>query len=521
MASEIELKLILDPAALKAFRASAVLSGASAAAGSVRPQRQRVLNTYFDTPDCLLAQARMALRLRKMGRRWLQTLKTAGTGTGGLSARGEWECALPDSVLDLALFRDTPLAALKVAPQLHELLQPAFTTDFLRTRWVIERGPGQRVEVALDVGEVRCADRTLPICEVELELLEGEPATLITLARELAQSLPLMPGLASKAERGYRLFRNAPLLPVKARPVALTADETPAHALRAGVSAALEHFLANQPGALVSDDPEFIHQLRVALRRLRAVLRLFKADDGAGVPYEDIQWLAAELGVARDLDVFLTEVWPPLAETYAASGGPAGAADSELAPVKASAEAARAAARLRARAALQSPRTALLILALAGLASAPLSPASAATVHPADAPLHLLPLHEFAARHLRKRHKRLLRDAANLAEMTSESRHRLRIDAKKLRYTADCFAGLYRRDRVEPWLQVLAAIQSALGEANDAATALRLLEHFAPTPALHQFARGWFAAQGRAHGADVARLFAAFATRRKFWRARR
>lgn len=515
MAAEIELKLTLDPAALKALRASPVLAG-------VRPSRQRVLNTYFDTPDCLLARERMALRLRRMGRRWLQTLKTAGTGAGGLFQRGEWEFAVPEGVLDLALFQDTPLAALKAASRLHEDLQPAFTTDFQRTRWLLAPAPGQRVEVALDVGEVRCTDRVLPICEVELELLEGDPATLIALARRLVEALPLMPARASKAERGYHLFRGEPLAAVKARAVKLDPDDTPAHALRVCVAAGVDHFLANCEGALAGDDPEFIHQLRVALRRLRSMLKLFKVD----APQEDLKWLAATLGGARDWDVFVTEVWPPLRGALTSMSATAHHDADELGAVIERAEAARRAARDEARAALRAPRTALLILTLAELAISGEPPAAEvpAQVTPLPAldgmpPLPPPPesLLAFATRHIRRRHKRLLRDAEGLAGMTAAARHQVRIDAKKLRYTVDGFAGLYSRERLERWLAALAAIQAALGEANDAATALGLLDRLAPSPGLQRFAQGWFAAKAEAHADDVVRLFAEFSAVRRFW----
>lgn len=519
MAAEIELKLTLDPAALKAFRASPVLAG-------VRPSRQRVLNTYFDTPDCLLARERMALRLRRMGRRWLQTLKTAGTGAGGLSRRGEWELAVPEGVLDLALFQDTPLAALKAAPQLHEVLQPAFTTDFQRTRWLIEPEPGQRVEVALDMGEVRCADRVLPLCEVELELLEGDPATLIALARALAETLPLMPARASKAERGYGLFRDERQTAVKARAVKLAPDDTPAHALRVCVAAGVDHFLANVEGALASDDPEFIHQLRVALRRLRSMLKLYKVD----APQEDMKWLAAALGGARDWDVFVTEVWPPLCTALTSMNTAESLGADELGAVIERAASARRAARDEARAALRAPRTALLILTLAELALSGEPPATEVETKltPSPAPDGLPPLPPppesllaFATRHIRRRYKRLLRDAEGLAGMNAAARHQVRIDAKKLRYTVDGFAGLYRRERVDRWLAALAAIQAALGEANDAATALGLLDRLAPSPALQRFAQGWFAAKAEAHAGDVVRLFAEFAAVRRFWNSAR
>ncbi|MDX2219104.1 MAG: CYTH and CHAD domain-containing protein [Burkholderiales bacterium] len=515
MAAEIELKLTLDPAALKAFRASPVLAG-------LRPSRQRVLNTYFDTPDCLLARERMALRLRRIGRRWLQTLKTAGTAAGGLSRRGEWEFAVPEGVLDLAFFQDTPLAELKVAPRLHEFLQPAFTTDFQRTRWLIEPAPGQRVEVALDVGEVRCADQVMPLCEVELELLEGEPETLLTLARALVASLPLMPARASKAERGYRLFRGEPLAVVKARAVKLDPDDTPAHALRVCVAAGVDHFLANVEGALASDDPEFIHQLRVALRRLRSLLRLFKVE----APQADLKWLAAMLGAARDWDVFVTEVWPPLSTALTNLNAAEGAGADELGAVMERAASARRAARYEARAALRAPRTALLILALADLALSgePTAVKPTGQVTPLPAPDGLPPLSPppesllaFATRHIRRRHKRLLRDADGLAGMNAAARHQVRIDAKKLRYAVDGFAGLYRRERLDRWLTTLAAIQAALGEANDAATALGLLDRLAPSPGLQRFAQGWFAAKAEAHAGDVVHLFAEFAAVRRFW----
>ncbi|MBL8516007.1 MAG: CHAD domain-containing protein [Betaproteobacteria bacterium] len=507
MSAEIELKLSLDPAALKAFRASPLLAAA-------RRRRQRVFNVYFDTPDCELARSRMALRLRKMGPRWLQTLKTAGSGAGGLSRRGEWEFVLPDATLDLALLRDTPLAGLADADSLHERLKPAFTTDFVRTTWLVSPAPGQDIEVALDVGEARCEDRITPLCEVELELKVGEAAHVIALGRALALSMPpsqpLMPTQASKAERGYRLFRGERLAAVKARPVKLDADWAPPRALQAIVAAGLEHFLANTEGAATTDDPEFIHQLRVALRRVRSVLRMFKVSAQA----EELKWLAATLGAARDWDVFLADVWPPLCAAYVAAGGEA--RDAE--PVVMNAIAAQATARVEARAALRSRRTALLVLALAELAVASEPPAVGANAYVEGADALLEPLPAFASRQIKRRHKRLLREAQGLAVMTAEARHQVRIEAKKLRYAVDFFAGLYRRERTEPYLAALAAIQEVLGEANDAATALTLLARLSPPTPLRLFAQGWFAARAHAHASEVDRLFEQLASVRRFWR---
>src|SRR5258706_3397010 len=113
---EVELKLDLDPAAQRRLRRLAPLKGAS-------PKRSTLLALDFDTPDCELAARQMALRLRRWGRRWVQTLKGGRSGAGGLQARDEWEYpAGAQPVLDLARFRDTPLAEIPRADKLHERL---------------------------------------------------------------------------------------------------------------------------------------------------------------------------------------------------------------------------------------------------------------------------------------------------------------------------------------------------------------------------------------------------------------
>jgi inorganic triphosphatase YgiF len=203
MATETELKLLLEPAAMQQLSRHPLLGAAG------EPVEQRLYNTYYDTPALDLAAAQVALRVRRQGERFIQTLKTRGQSIDGLHQRGEWEWALDDATPDPArLAGDIWPAALPPATGL--TLLPVFTTDFTRRLWWLTF-EGAEIEVALDLGEVvcDCADGrhlTDPISELELELKSGPAEALFELARQLGEQIALQPGDISKAQRGYRLF---------------------------------------------------------------------------------------------------------------------------------------------------------------------------------------------------------------------------------------------------------------------------------------------------------------------------
>jgi len=204
MAQETELKLALDADDLPRLRAHALL-------GAQAPT-QRLLNTYFDTPDLTLQARRMAVRERQAGLQWLLTVKTAGRSAGGLSRRQEWEGPTTPGALDFAtLVDDAPLAAELMA--LRPALQPLFATDFERQRWVIAHA-GARIEVALDQGRIHVPATPLSesLLELELELLEGPETALLALADALRVGpdgpLDLRPSDTSKAQRGMALWRQ-------------------------------------------------------------------------------------------------------------------------------------------------------------------------------------------------------------------------------------------------------------------------------------------------------------------------
>ena len=213
MSQEIELKLALPPQGPERLRHHPRLA-------TLPADDRTLINTYYDTPDGALEAARVALRIRDTGHGLVQTLKTTGSGQGGLSVRGEWEWPIDGDRLDLdGLKALPPMQAL--GDEVLAALAPRFSTDFARRTWLVE-GPGGRIEVALDDGEVRAGGRRATIRELELELKDGEPATLWALAEELAASVPLRPATASKAARGAALGEGRwPLPEADADPAAL------------------------------------------------------------------------------------------------------------------------------------------------------------------------------------------------------------------------------------------------------------------------------------------------------------
>ncbi|WP_397450916.1 inorganic triphosphatase [Pseudomonas sp. NA-150] len=204
MQKETEIKLRVSRETLAALREHPLLKKRNKSGW----ERLELLNQYFDTPERELAHAKVALRIRRDGDAIIQTLKTKGNSVAGLSERNEYNWDLAKAKLDLKKL-DGECWPEQLAELDKKTIKPLFTTDFVRERAEIAWGRGKSkvvIEAALDLGNVIVGKQKEEICELELELREGEPGALLELAAELALTLPLMPCDISKAERGYRLF---------------------------------------------------------------------------------------------------------------------------------------------------------------------------------------------------------------------------------------------------------------------------------------------------------------------------
>jgi len=449
MATEIELKLQLTPQTARQLPAHPLLAG-------IKPQGQHLLNTYYDTPALELNARRIGVRFRKKGVRWLLTVKSAATVSGGLALRDEWETPAKPGQFDFSHVDAPKFRA--VLDEARPRLQAIFTTDFRRMTWQVPFGKSL-IELVLDRGRIESDGRVTPICEIELELISGEMGDIFAIARQLQETLDLRPAVASKAERGYALFNKAQEKPFRAKAAILDATMSPVEAFRAIALGCLEQFQRNEGGLVSgSEDPEYVHQARIALRRLRSAIKLFAPVLPADfVTTFNLAWqsLGGALGETRNWDVFVSETMPPILADF----------PTDRNTRRLLAEGMRRAKRARAASAhlVGSPDYSRLIVEF-----------TAAVYGLQDQQGRGLT--KLARKRLRSRDRQARLLAERVAELTPEERHQMRICFKKLRYAIEFFAPLFPPKRLRPNLLALTHLQDELGLINDQVTARILVE---------------------------------------------
>ncbi len=442
LASEIELKLDMTPEAAEALLSSGLLPA--------EPAVSELRAIYFDTPEQELGAAGFSLRIRRTGDRRIQTVKAVGESVASLFVRPEWEQTVEDDVP--VLDDTTPVKALLGARA--GMLRPVFEIAVTRLTWPVV-WQGAQIELALDRGEIVAGDRYTPVCEIELELKAGDPATLFSYARRIDAQAPLRLGVFTKAERGYRL-RGPALIAAAAEPVHLSEDMGVENAFRAIAGSCIRQFRLNE-ALFERGNVEVVHQARVALRRLRSALTAFApvaGDDALERLKDGLRWLAGVLGAVRDLDVLIPE--------------------RRDAAERAALEQSRRKAFDKAAAALASPRARALMLDLSEWLAC-----GDWRHRPSSAEMRAMPLRDFAISALGRLRRKVKKHGRDLADLDDEARHRLRKDAKKLRYAAEFFACLFhgrkQQRRYGHFLETLKTLQDALGMLNDRANTSRHL----------------------------------------------
>ena len=454
MAIETELKLRIAPehmARLKRHPFFRSLSGE-------RAKNQKLYSVYFDTPDLQLHHDRMALRLRRVGTQWIQTLKGGGGVQAGLHQRNEWETPVASEHLDFSALEN--IGATHLSPGLHKEIQPLFVTDFSRYIRAV-KFEGALIEICLDSGEIRAEKLMRPISELELELKSGDPLQLFKLALVLLEIVPLEVEYTSKAEYGYLLHSGTKPAIRKTSLPCLANSQDIASALQNVIASCLMHLQANVPGTIQKLDEEYLHQVRVAMRQLRVALSIaesFRADDVLAKLKEQVAQLCVVLGRLREWDVFVTQIILPLRSHLP---------EQDWLQLCNTCEKLRGEQHASLEIRLQSQDYQRILLRIGAWMHGDFWQAQ-----PADG----ITLLHFAAQILDKRYRQVVKREKDIALADPTKLHMLRIACKKLRYCTEIFASLFDSGKVKRHLSAITALQDILGALNDISVAERLLE---------------------------------------------
>jgi inorganic triphosphatase YgiF len=464
MANEIELKLTVDQQYASRLSKHPVITNKSAS----KPSSHKLTSIYFDSPDLKLMDTGVTLRVSHISDGWVQTIHLSGISCIGLHQRLEWHSPIASNHPDFTKIVEPILVRIFPDNKSRSSIIPIFKTEIHRTSWQLAFNNGDQVEVAFDLGRLIVNDKEEVISEIKLKLKSGNVGHLFDLALELQDAIPLNVENLSNAQRGYAYYRESPPQVIKAQLPTLTKKMNANIAFKEIVWECINQLQLNQNVVLHTSDIEGVHQMRIALRRLRSAFSLFKLILGhkkCAFILSELKWLSDILGKARDIDVLLTQTIPGIPTQFKHHQG--------LLILKQLALKKQLKVYGFIREALLSQRYNCLLLTICSWLE---------NEKWKETKKHYKLL-TVATRTLNKFHKQLLRHNGNLTDIPPECRHATRIASKKLRYAAEFFMSLYPTKNCAKFIKTLAQVQECLGQINDITVAEKLLDElYGPQP---------------------------------------
>ena len=450
---------------------------------------KRLRAKYFDTDDRLLARSNIALRLRKEGHVWYQTLKVAPQAAAVIRHEDTVRLVTPPGtapVLDTSRHSSsdqwTKIDKLLRHDAAHEL-KTLYETDLKRLSVDLRTRRGL-INYAIDTGSILTTETDplltalghtvgplkLPVTEIELELVSGSNMALIEAGTRLVRDYGVWLDVRTKSMRGDSLAKATLIMaPAKAQSVKISNDLSLEEFFEIVRKECVRHALVNA-SQLASEEgysPEHIHQLRIALRRLRTALKLFSRVHNFEVQTwsDQAKFLAAQLDKNRDIDAMSENIWPELRKINA--------------PL----------VEFSAQEGIQSPA---LIVREGKIQSWFLELIGRDLQFP-EQNTHshwsaILPI-------IIKWQKKCAKRAKNFASLTVEERHELRKKMKRLRYSLEFIEGECKSAKFRHFSKVLARAQNELGTYNDLQVALENYRAIVTHDPAAWFAVGWLIAQ--------------------------
>ena len=493
-----------------------------AAVHAKKAQLQILQACYFDTKDNALAKNGLTLRMRKEGNDWVQTAKGLTNNSLdrlehnveiGLSKTNAKTNASKTNLMpsiDLSRHADEKigkliLRALKIKPDgLIPLLIPLYETDVQRLKFTVKHA-GSLIEIALDQGMLISGGRSATLCELEIELKQGKPEHAIALARTWCAAHGLWLSTINKSMKGQRLHDYLLSSQLKHKGLEdkpeLKSDANGQQMVKAVFQSCLNQILANASEiASGSQNAEYIHQLRVGIRRLRTAMRELKMLADGINPAWEIPLIDAfrALGEHRD-DDHLNQVLQP---QIAAAGGPDVSTHIDAAKL------------LDASLVVRSKvfQDTLLCL-IAYVNSSYLNGSDLSDSKYSDAKnvadnakenYNHKKVTKILANRLDKLHEKIIKEGKKFLALTETQQHSVRKHFKRLRYLAEFSAPLFTtsssdKKRSLAFITALKPVQDALGFYNDELMALQTYRTLAATDQRAWFGVGWLSARRKSN----------------------
>jgi triphosphatase len=427
-----------------------------------RGEAKRFVDTYADTDDWRLYRAGYSLRLRVGQSGTEATMKSLSAGANGLRDRTEIVEPLPAGSLETLPASDGPVGRRVRAVVGPHAVRPKFQVRTRRRTYLVSSNGSAAAEVALDATTIPVEGREpARLLRVEVETSGGPTPDLADFVGNMRDACGLTPASVSKFEAGLLARGLAPERTLNLGSVEISSESSVEELAFAVLRQNFAALLSKEGGTRLGEDPEQLHDMRVATRRIRAAIALFEAALPAEVVglREELGWLASALGAVRDLDVLIEQV--------EAWGRPAGGRDDRTLDAVASVlHADRDQARANLVQTLDSPRYERLLAEL-----------TAVLRHgPVASPSSRVPAVDAAPSLIKKRYRKV-RKGGRRIDRTSKPAdyHRLRIRAKRLRYALQFLAPIYGKG-TRALIRRTVRLQDLLGAHQDAEVAVARFE---------------------------------------------
>jgi CHAD domain-containing protein len=508
--SDIHLELCLDPSDLPLL----IKHAAAGRRGRAVPLRM----LWHDTSHGALAAHGLALTEHTAARATIWRLDRIERANGDFWIPGGAKACIAASADQAAVVGHIPNGAAEA------LIAIAAFEGEVRTL-----PPHDAVNLAVLSGELRTAVARSAVCRLALS---GAAPRVTDVALALADQLRVSVPPASVAAEAYAAARIA-LPPKHVGAPILSRELSAEHAFEHIVAHLLDVILHYAPRAARRDGPEPVHQMRVALRRLRSAFSLFKPavhSEAVATAQTELKAFGHVLGPARDWDVFLAGTCDEVVALFPGE-----------APIRRLAQKARrrrdtayvALSNYLAGPAFRHLAIRLVVLATTRpwrMSSPPamsesgpslpddptgnLGPSGMAD----DGALTAVDLADFAAHALRKRFRRLVSVGDDISGFPADVLHAIRLDGKRLRYAAEFFAPLFPRRETRRFIKRMMVLQERLGILNDGAVASGLLKDIGQLQThAGGLVRGYVAAGGTDSRDRIARSWKRFRRQEPFW----